>query len=250
MSDSRKTVSGWINPLTIISLKNDPINKHSCEDIIRDIFADGQTVIQNHVDEMKKNYEEISQYDFKVFCVPDGTAMNKIVAPLRTAKKCYCLSDYLGCISMCGMVCEMAIIFIYDLIKIHCDAEFLESIIERFARYENWGQKMRIDNLRRIVSSSRYFKDESADSLKPFLGILCEVIFDNAYTVKNIRNEYLHSLSKNYSNLKRDAQKAYHATHELVSEVVAFKIGSKGVIVPQHLEKYIEITDANKNNNS
>lgn len=241
MENCGGTVSGWINPLLMTSLTNDPVNQFSCEDIVRDIFAYGDTYIQNPVDEMKRNYAEISSGDFRMFCVPsEKTIMNKIVGPLYTAKKCYCLSDYIGCISMCGMVCEMVIIFIYDLISINCEAEFLESIIDNFGKYERWGQEKRIKNLKRITTSSHYYKDECVNNLKPFAGLLCESIFNNANTVKNIRREYLHFLSKDYSNLKSDAQNVYKSTHELVSDVVAFQPGEGGVIVPRHLEKHIE----------
>ena len=123
------------------------------------------------------------------------------------------------------MVCEMAVIFIYDLGASqsnlnHLDDKDQQLFVDR--KYEKLGQEQRIKKLRK-------------------LGIISDSISKDAHTVRKIRREYLHFLNKDFAKLEEDAYLGYVAAFRVVKSLVELPLGDEGrLAIPSHLKSYLE----------
>ncbi|MFH1538383.1 MAG: hypothetical protein ABIH66_05450 [bacterium] len=233
------TISVCLNMLMIPAFKM----QKSCnyEDILRDLYGNRGGSSTNLIEEIKSNHDEVSSNDYEMsFVPPQQPVIDKIVLPLFSAKTNYCLANYLACIAMCGLACEMTIIFIYDLIHAQCDMKLIEKFISKFGDYEEWNHGRRIKNLKKLKNQYKSFGKELKRELKLFFELLNKYpILDNSKTVMDLRRKYLHFISADHGNLKADALETYNATFQLVKSAVALElhIGSAGVSIPDHLTK-------------
>ncbi|GAI40203.1 unnamed protein product, partial [marine sediment metagenome] len=177
------------------------------------------------LENIRKRYWLLTTPQLDIFVVPnEKKILEKLVWPLRAAKKAFILSDYLGCIALCGMVCEMAIIFLFDLAAIHVNTKPLNTKQQRQifgSTFEKLGQEKRIQVLYEIeLLSGELAKDADA--------------------VRKIRRQYLHFLSKSYSRIEKDAEDAYKASFQLIKSLVDLPVGNDGkLIIPEHLTNYL-----------
>ena len=106
---------------------------------------------------------EISDgYDFLKAVPADDLIVERIIEPLRVARICYCLGHYGASIAMAGTACEMAALFIHELL----DKE----------KASSWtGQGKRLKQLMDFVEVPKDF-------------------LDNADFVRDERNKYMHVL--------------------------------------------------------
>jgi len=227
MSDNDKTIPGWLRPLSFSSIgelpfwpDNQPIDPSF---LVKDLCLDFSS---EFLENIRKRYWLLTTPEFDIFVVPNETKiLEKLVWPIRKAKQAFILSDYLGCIALCGMVCEMAIIFLFDLAAIKVNGKPLNPNRQKqiFGReFEELGQKRRIDVL-------------------CVYGLLNKKLASDANKVRKIRNEYLHSLSKDYSKIEEDAVEAYKASFRLIKSLVDLPVGNEGkIVIPEHLTNYLK----------
>ncbi len=227
MSGNDKTIPGWLRPLSFSSIgelpfwpDNQPIDPSF---LVKDLCLDFSS---ESLENIRKRYWLLTTPEFDIFVVPnEKKILEKLVWPLRAAKKSFILNDYLGCITLCGMVCEMAIIFLFDLASITVNGKPLtpERQKQMFGReFEELGQKRRIDVL-------------------CVYGLLNRKLASDANKVRKIRNEYLHSLRKDYSKIDKDSVEAYKASFRLIKSLVDLPIGNEGkIVIPEHLTNYLK----------
>jgi hypothetical protein len=201
--------------------------------LVRDLCRDSPT---DALEAIKKRYLKLSTQDLDIFIVPaESLILEKIVWPLKSAKEAFCLADFIGCVALCGMVCEMAIVFIYDLAASlwdisYLDAKYQEIFADR--KYERLGQERRIKTLRE-------------------LGAITDEVAADANTVRRVRREYLHFLSKGYDRLEEDACEAYIAAFRVIRSLVALPFGEQGKLtMPAHLKSYLELKGVSSPNNA
>ena len=125
--DTPKTISGWLRPLSMPSIQVHPFEtperKIDPIALIRDLCRDRP---EEPLAAIKERYLKLSTADLDIPIVPaENLILEKIVWPFKSAKQAFCLADYVGCIALCGMVCEMAVIFIYDLMANSMDIKQL-----------------------------------------------------------------------------------------------------------------------------
>lgn len=221
MSGNDKTISVWLNPLILSSIgelpfwpDNQPIELSL---LVKDLSLDfGSEFLEN----IRKRYWLLTTPEFNIPVVPnEKKILEKLVWPLRKAKQAFFLNDCLGCIALCGMVCEMAIIFLFDLATINVNGKPLSPEREKqmFGReFEELGQKRRIDVL-------------------CVYGLLNKKLASDANKVRKIRNEYLHSLRKDYSKIDKDSEDAYKASFRLIKSLVDLPIGEGKIVIPSTL---------------
>lgn len=223
-----KAIKGWIRPLSMPSIRilsfENPVEKIEPAMLLCDLCRDRPT---DALETIKKRYLKLSTQDLDIFIVPaESPILEKIVWPLKSAKQAFCLADFIGCIALCGMVCEMAIIFIYDLAVSLWDISRLDHKCQKIfvaRKYERLGQEQRIKELRK-------------------LGAITDLLTEDANTVRRIRREYLHFLSKGYANIEEDAYKAYTAAFRVIRSLVALPLGEQGKLaIPAHLRSYLEL---------
>ena len=202
----KEFISGKVDPMNILKA----LCRQKSPDIIRDIR-----------DRESKLEEAADSLDW--FIAPDEeNIVEKLVMPLNSAKQAYCLADYLSCIALCGMVCEMAMVFIFEMIPKWLDIDALSEEHRRVfekRKFEKLGQKKRIQVLLE-------------------LGVILESMPTNAETVRKIWKSYLHFLSKSHSKIAEDALTAYVSTSAILKPLLHIGLDSDGLHVPKHLADY------------
>ena len=222
-----RTINAWLRPLSMPSIQimpfEPPVDKIDPSWLIRDLCQDSSADV---LEKIKERYLRLSTSDLDIFVVPaENVILNKIVWPLKSAKQAFCLADFIGCIALCGMVCEMVMVFIYDLVATQSNLNHLahkdqQLFVDR--KYERRGQEERIKKLRK-------------------LGFIPDSMSKDAHTVRKIRREYLHFLNKDFAKLEEDAYLAYVAAFRVVKSLVELPLGDEGrLAIPSHLKSYLE----------
>ena len=154
--DGNTTMHGWIRPLSMPSIRilpfERPVEKVDPADLLRDLCRDSEP---EALDVIKQRYLRLSTSQLDIFVVPaESLILEKLVWPLKSAKQAFCMGDFIGCIALCGMVCEMAIVVIWDLAADLWDINDLEDKYKKiFAerKYERHGQAKRIKTYKSLV---------------------------------------------------------------------------------------------------
>jgi len=150
-------------------------------------------------------YRQISTEPTQLFAVPaDKNVLTKLVWPLRNAKGCYMFGNYLGTISLCGMVSEMVGIVLFRMSNVTINNKPIDEPTERFLfsdTFEKLGQDRRV----RVLAGWSLIDDEMKSWFE---------------TVKLIRKKYLHLYSQEHDEIAPDAVRAFHATIRLVTKVI------------------------------
>ena len=227
MSENDRTIGAWIRPLSLSSIgvlpflpDNQPIDPSS---LVKDLCQDFSP---EFLENLRRRYWLLTTPELDIFVVPnEKKILEKLVWPLRAAKQAFILSDYLGCIALCGMVCEMAIIFLFDLANTRVNGKLLNAKQEKQifgSTFEKLGQEKRIQALYDVE-------------------LLSEELAKDADAVRKIRRQYLHFLSKSYGKIEKDAEDAYKASFRLVKSLVDLPVGKGGkIVIPQHLNNYLK----------
>lgn len=228
MSDTTedRSFKGWVRPLSLLSLRISPyehLTEHVDPGQLLQDFCNDWT--SQAVERIRARFLRVDTPELDIFVVPaENMVLDKLVWPLRHAKIAFCRSDFLGCIAICGMVCEMATVFVYELVAEASDLSRLESEDREIlseGTYETLRQQERIKGLLRMR-------------------VIPQNLAENLDKVRKIRREYLHFLKKDYSAIEDDACQAYEATCLTVKTLVGIPLDDKGKFrIPSHLERYM-----------
>jgi hypothetical protein len=117
MNTTRQCRDGYV-PFPCPQSGSCPLSEGAVERIdsallVRDLCRDRPTDV---LEAIKKRYLRVSTQDLDIFLVPpENLIFKRIVLPLKSAKQAFCFADFIACVALCGMVCEMAILFLCDL---------------------------------------------------------------------------------------------------------------------------------------
>lgn len=224
MSVNDKPIRVWLRPLSFDSIGDladmDRQQQIDPSSLIGDICQDFSP---QFLENIRKRFWLLTTSDYDIFAVPSEKKkiLEKLIWPLRAAKKSFILTDYLGCIALCGMACEMATIFLFDLGAISASGKPLsiKKQKEKFGTtFEKLGQERRIREVK---------------------GLLTEDLSKDANAVRNVRKKYLHFLTTSHSNIEKDAEGAYKATFRLIKSLVDLPISNGRFTIPSHLTNYL-----------
>ncbi len=218
----------WINPLMFNKAEeyfefqdNEPPNLQS---ILQFLCEPGTKI---DVKNMIERYKEIRLEPGRFFAVPaDDQILKKLVWPLRHALACYILENYLGTISLCGMVAEMVAILIYKISKISINEIQIDEDMQKkiFGRsFEKLGQEIRI----RILKAINLIDDK------------LEYCFN---TIKDTRKQYLHYYSQDHSQLRIDAIKVFNSAITITEKIIGQEIRKNKLEINPNLLKYLRQT--------
>ena len=136
----------------------------------------------------------------------------KLLRPLKSAKRNYCLGDYLACIAACGVVGEMLSILIWKINGIRVNNKLMTSGDEK----NLWGREFeKLGQEKRLLI------------LKTF-NLISETQFDDLNFLREIRRPYLHLWSTELKNERDDALKAVKKVFHIFKDVTGIGIGSRG----------------------
>ncbi len=221
-----RLIKGWINPLQLIELDkpwSDPANNDvTTEEILNFICTPGE---DNSVKDLIGRYKEISQEKKRLSIAPaEERILEKLVWPLRHAKADYMVGNYLGTISLSGMVAEMVAILWFELSEISFNKKILRNNEQKhiFGReFEKLGQQRRVE----ILHSFNVISDE------------IKTDFD---TIRTLRRKYLHLWSQDHDRIPKDASKSFFSAVSIVVEVIGQDFRNGMVLINPKLVKYLE----------
>jgi len=177
-----------------------------------------------------KRYVEITNKETHVIFTPAySNIIERIVKPLVVAKRHYSLGDYISCIAVSGIICEMLAILIWkmSIIKIHGNDISADEEEKIFGKdIESVGQKRRLDILLAFVAISND-------------------IFTKFNNVRETRNKYVHAWEYDTRQQKGDAKRLILTTLLLFKEVINMKLvvnknGKQSVSINPRLHKFLQ----------
>jgi hypothetical protein len=228
--NAERRIKAFLNPLQFIhvdepwaSSLSDPI---SHETIVQFLCTPGLSI---NIKDLVDRYKEISTEKVRLFSVPcEDRILEKLVWPLRHAKAGYMVGNYLGTISLCGMVAEMLAMLWFDISEFKINNKIMEKQDQRSlfgSEFEKLGQDRRTE----ILKAYNIIDDQAKKD------------FD---AIRIIRKRYLHLWSQDHERLPRDAVEVYRAAVALVAHVIGQTVKDGMFVLNPAIEKYLDRTGA------
>lgn len=225
MSDER-IFKGWINPLQFLqvdepwaSMLNETL---TLEAVLGFLCTPGVTT---DLDSLVARYREISVEKARLFAAPaEERILEKLIWPLRNAKASYMVGNYLGTISLCGMVTEMVTVLLFEISELSLNNEPLTDKEQEAlfgSSFEKLGQDRRVKVLRAF--------DIINQEMEPAFN-----------QVRLIRRKYLHYLSQDHGALPKDAVDVYTATLSLIVQVIGQDTKDGRIYLNPSLVKHLD----------
>jgi hypothetical protein len=218
----------WINPLQCLEVdepwaasRNTP---PTADQMLAFLSAPG---MPSDIPSMVARYQEISVEETRLFAAPaEDRILEKLVWPLRHAKSSYTLGNFLGAISLCGMVAEMVAMLLFDIAEVRLNNRPMDERDQEalFGRsFEKLDQHRRVAVLRAYGA----IDDETKKA------------FD---LIRATRRKYLHLWSQDHGRLAQDAVTVFKAAVRLVVRVIGQDIQDGKIVLNAALTKYLERT--------
>ena len=227
MTEEGLVMAGFVRPLSFSEVDDWPrgatSHKPSQDGLLEFLFAPG---LPHDMDAVLERYRTVTENTEELGLVPyEPTFMQKLVWPLRHAKACYMLGNYIGTIALCGMVCEMLAILLYEMspIRLGPAGRPLSKAAQKKllgATFERHGQERRAEIL-------------------CLLGVIDDELKSKFGLVRTNRNKYLHALSHEHGDVAKDAATAYRETLLLVVKGLGYTIKDGRFVFHQRVMKYL-----------
>jgi hypothetical protein len=224
-----KLLETWINPLQFLEI-DEPWASATPQPVTIESVLEFLTTpgIPRDVASIAERYKAISVENPRLFAVPaEDRILEKLVWPLRHAKAGYVVGNYLGTISLCGMVAEMIAILIFETNEVRMNGAIMDDSMQRLfygSTFERLGQERRVGLL-------RAYGMVDADQEKAF------------EQVRLIRRKYLHLWSQDHESLPKDAITAYLSAVQLVTKVIGHGVAAGGKLrLTPAMERYLART--------
>jgi hypothetical protein len=164
--------------------------------------------------EIMDRYLEVSDGHYLPIAPYTPQIGDRLLNPLRSAKRNYCLGDYSAAIAIAGMVGEMLAILVWKIYDVQFKGRTITEQEEEgmFGKtFEELGQDRRLG----IIRACGFTSD---DQHRLFMEI------------KNGRNRYLHSWTVDPSDPRCVALDAVRKAFRLFQEITAVGLGDKGTV--------------------
>ncbi len=226
MTNNARLVRSYIGPLEYIDADERLAAIHgrtaTPESVLEYLCAPG---IASDVVTLIRRYREISNKQQSLFAVPhEEQILDKLVWPLRYAKGSYMVGNYLGAISLCGMVSEMIAILLFEISEIYVNGVQITEKKQKSifgSTFEKLGQE------RRVTILYGY-------------GLIDVSIKQSFDLIRTKRRRYLHLWSQDHDTLSRDAIDCFQAALKLVIYVLGQDIRDGIFILRPAFIKYLE----------
>ncbi len=165
--------------------------------------------------EILERYVEVTAEDSHTAIVPHTKEIfERLLKPLKAAKKNYCLGDYPSTIASCGIVGEMLAILLWKINDVRLKGQPITEEDEKGlfgSTFEKLGQDRRLK------------------ILKTF-GHINEVQHENFMAIKSSRRPYLHLWSVDLKNERKDALDTFKKAFQLFKEVTGIGLAGAGKV--------------------
>lgn len=178
-------------------------------------------------------YREITNKETYIIFAPEyKNITERIINPLIAAKRHYCLSEYVSCIAVSGIICEMLALLVWKISSISIEGKILSKEEEENLfgdNFEGISQRRKIEILKTIKAI-----DQSAS--KTF------------HEVRNIRNKYMHSWEYETIQQKGDAKKIISNTFKLFKRITNMELkvdetGNQTISINPKLLKFLQTSN-------
>jgi hypothetical protein len=218
------TIKSQVNPLEFIEVEFATGDAHPSEEQILKFLCEPDT--PRAVGDFVGRYRQISQDAPKLFAAPaEARLLERLVWPLRHAKGSFMLGNYLGTISLCGMVGEMAAILVFDLSRAQLNERPMDVPAQKAlfgSSFERLGQERRIEVLQAY-------------------GMTDEATAAHLTTIRTKRRRYLHLWSEDHARLEADAVACFRAAVSVVISALGIRVGEHGhLVLKQGILEYLE----------
>jgi len=222
-TNSEDVIQVVINPLSFIKVehKRPDDEDPTAEDVIRYLCEEVNATPANLV----RRYRELTKQSPRFAVIPaQREIVEKMLVPLHGAITSYMIGSYHGTIALCGLVCEMLAIFLYEIhgIQINSKAPDEKAQGKLFGKsFEKLGQERRVD----VLSGFGVINDDHKTK------------FD---AVRDIRRRHLHFLSHDTTALIVDAQRCFQCTTDLFGTVFRNEFRDGKVLLRPQVVNYIK----------
>ncbi|RJR32150.1 hypothetical protein C4569_00335 [Candidatus Parcubacteria bacterium] len=183
-----------------------------------------------------KRYTEITTQETHVTITPSyQNIIERIIDPLISAKRQYCLGEYLSCIALSGIISEM-----------------LTLLIWKMSNFNIRGQKITEEDEKKLFGQS--FEDIRQIRRENILLAIKTIggkIYEQFEVIRNIRNKYLHSWEYDTRQQKGDANKTILAAFKLYKAIadmtLVIKEGNQTISISPALLDYLKSSNLDKN---
>ena len=223
MDEERIGFEAWINPLQFIPV--DMPSTESSPQISADkILEYLQSPDSGNLEECIQRHKKIAAVPHFLPVVPAETHIKaKLIFPLRNAKGCYIVGNYLGTIALCGTVAEMVAILNFEMARLQLNGEVISAKAQEnlFGNtFENLGQDRRVKVL-----------------------LAFGVIDDNQRKkydiIRTIRKKYLHLFSHEHTDIAVDAVEIFSAATSLVADLMNVSFHQGNIAINPLLARYL-----------
>ncbi len=203
-------------------IENDQINKiiknkslNIEEDFIRKNLI---SFFGNHIILTKnilEKYVEVTNKNIHPSLSPSTISIvDSILNPLISAKKSYCIEEYLSTIALCGIAIESLSIIVWDAKKVNLAIRTKE--ISKTQETKIFGKK--------VDDQGQWRRIE----ILKVLGFIDDEQFKLFDRIRNIRNNYIHLSKNKFLIFRKDANEIYGKSMELFLKILNLKLNEKG----------------------
>ena len=180
--------------------------------------------VDSNVAALVRRCREMSAEPEPLFPAPaDERILDKLVWPLLHAKGSYIVGNYLGSISLCGMVSEMLAILIFEVAEPEINGASMTETAQRElfgSSFEKLGQERRV-------------------SILHAYGLIDDALKASFDRIRTTRRQYLHFWSKDYDRLSLDAVACYRDALNIVVFLLGQTIRDGKLVLDPKLSKYL-----------
>jgi len=166
-------------------------------------------------EEILKRYVEVTPEELYIPIVPHTERIfERLLKPLKSAKKNYCLQDYPSVIALCGVVGEMLAILFWKINDVRLKGQPITEIDESglFGKpFEKLGQDQRLKILQTF-------------------GHITEQQYEEFNLIRRSRRPYLHLWTTNLSDEKGEALDILKKTFRLFKETTGIGLADAGSV--------------------
>jgi len=222
---AEQVINAFVNPLAFLEV-DEPwagVKKEEVrpEHILNFLCAPGG---ENAIEDLIERYKRVSVESPRLFVAPaEKRLLERLIWPLRYAKGGFMVGNFLGTISLCGMVAEMAAVLLFDVSRVQLNTAPLDEEKQKAlfgSTFERLGQERRVEILITYGLIDQPLK----------------AAFD---LIRTKRRRYLHLWSADHMALEQDAIECFKAAVVVVVSALGLSVHEGKVILRQEILDYL-----------
>jgi hypothetical protein len=174
--------------------------------------------------DLVERYKKVSVENPRLFAAPaEKRLLERLIWPLRYAKGSFMVGNFLGSISLCGMVAEMAAVLLFDVSRVQLNKAPLDEDKQKAlfgSTFERLGQERRVEILTAYGMIDQALK----------------AAFD---LIRTKRRRYLHLWSADHVALEQDAVECFKSAVLIVVSALGLSVQDGKLILRQGILEYL-----------